>query len=144
MKESMFWMPGDENGPITDDAGSETLAEFWEWRNDYENTPVKEFLFEFFEVYGISGARVLAFSSADPNLCVGELHSDANTYDDLVLATAFGQFMKEGCIDSEIHRLALNSAQRQIAPIVLNFRCANPDERLIGLGKTIQALKKCA
>lgn len=138
----MFWMPGDENGPITDDAGSEALAEFWEWRDVYENTAVTEFLFEFCETYGISRDRVFAFSSADPNLCVGELHSDANTYDDLVLATAFGQFMKEGCIDSDLHRLALNSAQRQIAPVVLDFRCANPDERLIGLGKTIEALNK--
>lgn len=108
--------------PFNGDPGADALSEFWGWRDLNRSEPVKSFLIDFLGEYGLDTKQISAVEGNLVEIALGDLHSDANLFDDLVLTVAFAQLMKDGFVDREIHSRAMDAASRQSNTAIISFR----------------------
>ena len=127
LTDEIFWLPGDENGPTRGDVGSDALHDFWEWRSSYRTESTFDFVMRQLEhVYGLSLKRLEAVSNDIAEFSTEELKDDAFLYDDYLLAVTFAQFMREGCVEKQLHDAALLVLKRQTDPRVNRFNAGPP------------------
>lgn len=126
LKESLFWSL-DDYSPIGGDDGSDCLDDLWKWRKKHPNQPMRDFLDWLFGKWGYDRVEILRIANGDSSHCVGDIHSVANVYDDIVIATSFGQFMFDGYLDDELRTLVMTAIERQMQPEVLEFRGGDKD-----------------
>jgi len=139
LTNDFFWDPGDDYSPIGGDTGSDALAEFWEWRGSNPTSSVMSFLEQLIEEFGV-GTALEFVANGNPEVAIGEHHLKANVFDELVIAVAFAQFMKDGSVEKNVHRLALRAVNRQSNASVIQYRSAEPSEQERHLVMISQAL----
>jgi uncharacterized protein YfeS len=128
LRDAFYWDVADDDSPFGNDTGFDVL-EFWRaWiRHSDEEEDFLEELFDEWEV-----DRELAESIADADLAeaLEENEHDILTYDDAIIALAFGQLVLEGRTERAVGAAAARSLRRQALPVMIDFRdWDDPDER---------------
>lgn len=137
--DKFFW--NDEYSPIVgSDTASDAVDDFWEWLDSNKSPNVSNYIDNTLEEWVVDIGRMRAAQGSDPEKCMGELASDANMYDEFVVAIAYAQFMKLGYVDSKVAKLAQTAITRQLDPRVIKFRHSDPTEAIMYLTKTKDAL----
>lgn len=139
--DQFFWT--DEYSPIVgSDTASDAVDDFWEWLDSTKSPDVGAYINETLDEWVVDIDRMRAAQGSDPEKCTGEFSSDANMYDEFVVAIAFAQFIKLGFIDAKVAKLALTAITRQLDPRVVEYRHSDPAEASAYLNKTREALLK--
>ncbi|CAN5643671.1 hypothetical protein BH10CYA1_BH10CYA1_14080 [soil metagenome] len=137
--DKFFWI--DEYSPI---AGSDTVSDavddFWEWLDSAKSPKVCAYINQTLDEWVVDINRMRAAQGSEPEKCTGEFASDANMYDEFVVAIAYGQFMKLGFVDADVRALALTAITRQLDPQVIEYRHSDPAEATEYLTKIKDAL----
>ena len=137
--DKFFWT--DEYSPVAgSDTASDAVDDFWEWLDITKSPNVSAYINETLEEWVVDIDRMRAAQGSDPDKCTGEFSSDANMYDEFVVAIAYGQFMKLGFVDAKVRALALTAITRQLNPKVIEYRHSDPAEATTYLTKIKDAL----
>ncbi|MBS1956436.1 MAG: hypothetical protein JST89_19775 [Cyanobacteria bacterium SZAS-4] len=139
LADKFFWT--DEYSPINgSETASDAVDDFWEWLDSTKSPNVSKYINNTLDEWVVDINRMRSAQGSDPEKCTGELASDANMYDEFVVAIAFAQFIKLGFVDSKVASLALTAITRQLDPKVLEYRHSDPAEAVTYLSKIKDAL----
>ncbi len=139
LSDKFFWT--DEYSPIVgSDTASDAVDDFWEWLGSVKSPNVSAYIDQTLEEWVVDVDRMRAAQGSEPEKCMGDFSSDANMYDEFVVAIAYAQFMKLGLVDAKVRDLALTAITRQLDPKVIEFRHSDPTEAQEYLKKTKEAL----
>jgi uncharacterized protein YfeS len=139
--DKFFWIY--EYSPIVgSDTASDAVDDFWEWLDFNKSRNVSAYINETLEEWVVDIGRMRAAQGSAPDKCTGEFSSDANMYDEFVVAIAYGQFMKLGFVDADVRSLALTAITRQLDPHVIEYRHSDPAEATTYLTKIKDALSQ--
>ncbi len=139
LDDKFFWT--DEYSPIAgSDTTSDAVDDFWEWLNSTKSPNVSAYINDTLQDWVVDIDRMHANQGSDPEKCIGDFASDANMYDEFVVAIAYAQFIKLGFVDPKVRALALTAITRQLDPRVIEYRHADPAEAAPYLTKIKDAL----
>lgn len=128
LQDPFYWEIADDLAPIGNDTAADALSNFWPWRDTAGFLPTLWFVKEEFVHWGYSREQLnqVLVGAWEDRTESSKYHLAANVFDALVVAIAYGQFMKEGCVDLELREEALKALDRQLHPKVINYTCAYP------------------
>ncbi|MBI2809781.1 MAG: hypothetical protein HYX67_02965 [Candidatus Melainabacteria bacterium] len=137
--DKFFWIY-DYSPIVGSDTAPDAVADFWEWLDFNKSPNVSAYINETLEEWVVDIDRMRAAQGSEPKKCTGEFSSDANMYDEFVVAIAYAQFMKLGYVDANVRALALTAITRQLDPQVIEYRHSDPEESTTYLTKIKDAL----
>ncbi len=139
--DKFFWT--DEYSPIDgSDTAYDAVDDFWEWLDSTKSPNVSKYINNTLEEWVVDIDRMRAAQGSEPEKCTGEFSSDANMYDEFVVAIAYAQFMKLGFVDANVAKLALTAITRKLDPQVIEYRHSDPAEAITYLTKIKDALRQ--
>lgn len=137
-----FFWSSDDFSPIGGDTGFDVRDEFWSWRLYNASASIKRYLADLFEAWGYNRSDISAVANSDPNQCTGPNHLTANVYDDVVIAVAFVQFMVDGYLDKYLQKISFTAAERQLSPLVMEYRAGENEQYARSRRLIDEALRK--
>jgi uncharacterized protein YfeS len=115
-KDAFFYDCADEFAPFGSDAGADTLAALEDWFRDARRRTVAAFVEEMLAGWGMT---LPDLRETDEAVVLGWLADDELAValpevDQLLIATAFGQYKITGAVDADVRELALAAATREV------------------------------
>lgn len=145
MQEPFYWDVADQDSPFGNDAGADTL-QFYRAAIDADpDLDVAGFLDELFAEWDVD--RKFAEGIPDDELADRLDRESFNilTYDDVLVAVAFGELVFKGSVPEELAQDAIRSLERQALPVLLEFRgWSDPDARRARCEQMIEVLRAAA
>jgi len=127
MVEPFFWDCADERAPFGSDEGSEAYYEWRDWRENNPAKPLTECLSWILDG-NLSGyneslceEEQIERDLSNPSDAFLADHYDMFTLDTTIIATALGQLMDEGTIDTEAKQYVNVAIRRQSYPGVHEY-----------------------
>jgi uncharacterized protein YfeS len=142
LQEPFYWDRADENGPFGNNAGADALEFYRAALEDDPDVDSGEFLEELFEEWDLD--RDFAEGVPEEELAqrLEREHFHILTYDDVVVAIAFAEFILRGSVSPDMVEAAVKSLERQSLPEVMEFRgWSDPSERRERCEEMIGALR---
>lgn len=135
LTDEFFWNCVDDNSPFGNDNGADILEFYREWREDNKPSDALSFFNDILDNWDVNSSAFEGIT--DPNE-LENVYDDFNvhSYDDCIIALAFGQLLFDGEVNDEIRKLTLEAIDRQMAPVCLNYYGEEiHDERKIRLNR---------
>jgi uncharacterized protein YfeS len=120
LKDAFFWDTADEGSPFGNDSGGETLAAFYDWRDENPDTSPIVFLDDLLSQWEVKNDHWDVVQEGEVHALGADDEYSLLTRDEAILALAFGQLVVEGKIDEEVRRRALIALKRQTLPALLH------------------------
>jgi uncharacterized protein YfeS len=141
LKAAFYWDLGDENSPFGNDTGYDVFESWRAWIRHSDEE--EDFLEEVFDEWEVDRDLVESIPDAELADALEENEHDILTYDDAMVALAFAQLVLEGRTERAIAAAATRSLQRQVLPVVVDYRgWDDPDERRARCAAMIETLRQ--
>lgn len=137
LAEPFFWDISDDNSPFGNDSGTDTLAAFYEWREENPEASPIAFLDELLARWEVASDHWDLVDEGEVHAVGAEDEFSLLTRDEVILALAFSQLVVEGRIDPEVRRRALIALKRQALPALLH----GWGERMVERAERLERMK---
>lgn len=141
LKDDFFWSIADENSPLGNDDGADTLHSYQVWLKGNPTINRNVFLNKLLAGWEVKNDKWDLLSDRKIKNEMVKDEFSFFTRDNVVIALAFSQIVLEGKIDSEIKQKALWALERQQNNAVLDNWRNFKEERLERLNKMKKAIE---
>jgi uncharacterized protein YfeS len=122
LTETFFWSIADDDAPLGNDTGADTLAFYRQWRSEHPTTSTQVFISDTLSGWEIEDADWDLLDEAELQRALDEEHFSILTRDDFMIALAFAQLVLEGRVEPQVRERAHHCVRRQATDAVISFR----------------------
>jgi uncharacterized protein YfeS len=122
LTDPFFWSIVDDDAPLGNDTGADTLAFYRQWRSEHPTKSVQVFITDILSGWEVENADWLLLDETQLRQALDEEHFSILTRDDFMIALAFAQLVLEGRVEPEIREMAHHCVRRQATDAVISFR----------------------
>ncbi|HYE56099.1 MAG TPA: hypothetical protein VD996_14720 [Chitinophagaceae bacterium] len=148
MNEAFFWSADEETAPFGNREGGEAAHSFGIWRAHYKSESPVIFLRQLLNSWGVpyfdwnetDSLKIKAYIQTLPGNSAAQ---HILSQDNVIIGTAFSQFVLEGKTDTELQAIANNAITRQLLPVLIN-RYDEPyrEQRATQLNKMLAVVRQ--
>ena len=122
LTEPFFWSIADDDAPLGNDTGADTLAFYRQWRTEHPSMSTQVFITDILSGWEVENADWVLADESLLRQALEEDHFSILTRDDFMIALAFAQLVLEGRVEPQVREMAHYSVRRQATDAVISFR----------------------